>query len=431
MDILAKTLQAYLGQLGWRTLADLIAEKAAAQGVQLTPREKRVLARRLAKTDGAGKVILHNRKGTTNRNISITITPDECARLIGSVQQVLDTVPSITKSLVTDAVPLLTSRLRKRWPQQAAAERRQMAAFSRRLQRRWKEPLSLLSMMLTMSRELGDSIHKKLHSPPAANARPITNEVIVRLHARACQVTAEVVALLRAGFADGAMARWRTLYEIAVTAYFILENGEDVAERYLAHRHVEAHRTVTGYERVRDRLGHGDVWSPEEIAEVGSVFDAVLLKYDTPFSGPYGWAAKALGCKSPQFSQIEKASKIDHLHPYYKLASQNVHADPNALYHRLGLIDQNAVLLAGASNFGLGEPAQHVALALAHVSVAVSQLQPTVDSIVITRILLNLSSEVRDVSARVQRDLELYVKAKETPSVSRKRRARRTTSRKP
>ena len=54
MDILAKTLQAYLGQLGWRTFADLIAEKAAAQGVQLTPREKAVLARRLAKTDGAG-----------------------------------------------------------------------------------------------------------------------------------------------------------------------------------------------------------------------------------------------------------------------------------------------------------------------------------------------------------------------------------------
>ena len=51
MDILAKTLQDYLGQLGWRTLADLIAEKAAAQGIQLTPREKAALARRLA-TDG-------------------------------------------------------------------------------------------------------------------------------------------------------------------------------------------------------------------------------------------------------------------------------------------------------------------------------------------------------------------------------------------
>ena len=407
MAILDETLQAYLGQLVWRAHADLIAEKAAAQGVQLTPKEKVALARRLAKTDGEEEVTLHKRKGTTDRNISITITPDESARLIESVQQVLDDLPSITKSLITDTVPSLTVLFRKRWPQQAAAERRQKAVFARDLQRRWKEPLSLLSMMLTISRELGDSIHEKLHSQPTANAKPITNEVIVRLHARACQVTAEVVALLSSGFADGAMARWRTMHEIAVTAYFILENGEDVAKRYLAYRHVEAHRTITGYERVRDRLGYGPVWSPEEIVEVKFAFDAVILKYGTPFGKSYGWAAKALGCKSPKFSQIEEAGKLDHLRPYYRLASQNVHANPNAAYHRLGLIDQNAVLLAGASNSGLGEPAQHVALALAHVSVAVSQLQPTFDSIVTSKVLLNLSSEVGEVSARVQGELEL------------------------
>ena len=181
-------------------------------------------------------------------------------------------------------------------------------------------------------------MHQKLNSERAANARPLTSEVIVRLHARACQVGAEVIALLSAGFADGAMARWRTLHEIAVTAYFILENGEDVAERYLAHRHVEAHRSVSAYERVRDRLKYGDVWSPDEVAEVKSAFDAVILKYEKPFGEQYGWAAKTLGCKSPKFSQIEEASKIDHLRPYYKLASQHVHANPNAAYYRLGLI---------------------------------------------------------------------------------------------
>ena len=89
---------------------------------------------------------------------------------------------------------------------------------------------------------------------------------------------------------------------------------------------------------VRDRLKYGDVWSPDEVAEVKSAFDAVILKYEKPFGEQYGWAAKTLGCKSPKFSQIEEASKIDHLRPYYKLASQNVHANPKAAYYRLGLI---------------------------------------------------------------------------------------------
>lgn len=131
MDILDKAFHTYLGQLGWRALADLIADKAAAQGIQLTPREKAALARRLAKTDATEEVTLHKRKDTTDRDISITITPDESAKLIASVQQVLDDMPSITKSLITDTVPSLTARFRKRWPQQAATERRQMAAFAR------------------------------------------------------------------------------------------------------------------------------------------------------------------------------------------------------------------------------------------------------------------------------------------------------------
>ena len=49
--------------------------------------------------------------------------------------------------------------------------------------------------------------------------------VLWRLHARSCQITMEILALLKSGFADGAHARWRTLHEIAVTALFIKQQG--------------------------------------------------------------------------------------------------------------------------------------------------------------------------------------------------------------
>ncbi len=69
MDILDRAFHTYLGQLGWRALADLIADKAAAQGIQLTPREKAALARRLAKTDATEEVTLHKRKDTTEAEL--------------------------------------------------------------------------------------------------------------------------------------------------------------------------------------------------------------------------------------------------------------------------------------------------------------------------------------------------------------------------
>ena len=53
---------------------------------------------------------------------------------------------------------------------------------------------------------------------------------------RAAGVAHEVLALLRAGFPDGAHARWRTLYELAVVAHVLAAGNRGTASRYLAHR---------------------------------------------------------------------------------------------------------------------------------------------------------------------------------------------------
>ena len=56
--------------------------------------------------------------------------------------------------------------------------------------------------------------HRLREQNPCPN--PFTVEVQTRLHARACQIAREVLTLLYAGFAEGAMARWRALHELAV-----------------------------------------------------------------------------------------------------------------------------------------------------------------------------------------------------------------------
>ena len=61
------------------------------------------------------------------------------------------------------------------------------------------------------------------------------------LQRRGCQVSAEIVTRLAAGFADGAMARWRTLFEIAVIVDIL--HGA-TAERHLDHSDVDAKRAA-------------------------------------------------------------------------------------------------------------------------------------------------------------------------------------------
>ena len=54
----------------------------------------------------------------------------------------------------------------------------------------------------------------------------------------------EIICLLENGFADGAMARWRTLHEIAIVAIVLSKHGEDIAQGYLDHQAVESKRAA-------------------------------------------------------------------------------------------------------------------------------------------------------------------------------------------
>ena len=52
------------------------------------------------------------------------------------------------------------------------------------------------------------------------------------IHGRACQEFLEIYHLLKLGFADGAYARWRSMYELCCYGQFIVTYGEQIAKQY-------------------------------------------------------------------------------------------------------------------------------------------------------------------------------------------------------
>lgn len=57
--------------------------------------------------------------------------------------------------------------------------------------------------------------------------------VLGELYARACQQYLEIIYLVKGGFADGAYARWRSLFELSVISEFIGNNDYSVLEARL------------------------------------------------------------------------------------------------------------------------------------------------------------------------------------------------------
>ncbi len=401
MKTLHGTFQELAAQLPTRLASELIAKKIAEHGVVLSAKRKEQVRRRLVSQD-LSSIRIPDWRWWKTRQIHIEITPDDIAAINAKFESWLESLPRLLVGLVDELALTILPRLKKRWKAESRRQRRDSKAFEKRLQQRWRGPLEQLSMLLTVAREFGEGINIRLRG---SSDNPHLIETLTRLHARSCQVASEVLALLKSGFADGAIARWRTLHEIAVTALFIAEHGQDVAERYLLHETVESYRAAGLYERYYQRLGCEPIDS-SDLNRLKASFDTLVARYGPEFGEPYGWAARHLNKANPTFADIERAVSTDHLRPYYKMASYNVHANPKGVLFKLGLTDQAEVLLAGASNFGLADPGQNTALSMTQVSAALGQVDPTLDSIVTLKIMTELSHEVASAFVEGQTQME-------------------------
>lgn len=152
------------------------------------------------------------------------------------------------------------------------------------------------------------------------------------LHLRAVQEYAEIVTLIKNGFADGAFARWRSMYELSVISSFISTYGEPTAEKF-----IEASGT-------EDR---------------------------------YDWAM-ASGLFPPTkrhvtFGDIQKRCEMDSdlWREDYNVANQTVHASAQGTFDRLGGDD-----FVGRSDRGIAAPAIYSANTLALISTMLFSLYP-------------------------------------------------------
>jgi len=207
------------------------------------------------------------------------------------------------------------------------------------------------------------------------------------------------------------MARWRTLYELSAVSLLMQRHGDDLAERYVAHQVVESLRAARLHRRHQERLGRALI-EEQKVAELKRQYDLLEKKYGKEFTNSYGWASKHLEIGDPKLAQIIEAAGIDHLQPYYKLASHNVHANPKGIFFKLGMIGERKTLLAGPSNAGLTDPGHGAAISLVQVSTTLITLNPTLDRLLALKIMDALLDKIGNafLSAheQLERDEEKY-----------------------
>ena len=191
------------------------------------------------------------------------------------------------------------------------------------------------------------------------SSKQFTYLSLQHLHGRACQEFLEIMTLLRNGFADGAYARCRSMYEICCIASFIREQGEPIAKQF---------------------------------------YDQANSDYN---ARSYQWAntiKDANGKKVNSFGQIQKMCNMAQ--PWldgYDMTCLLNHASPQGTFGRIANAKETNVISVGRSDYGIKIPAEHSALCLQWITALFLTLFPHTDSMSRAKAISKWSQVLREM----------------------------------
>lgn len=305
---------------------------------------------------------------------------------------------AILKDATLAALPemgkIVVEALEKRSDLLLRDRRRDFERFQSSINKRWGPALNQLEFLLHAFMEFGESYYHHGMLRPF-NQKSKKSAALVRLHARACRVSLEILTLLRSGLSDGAHARWRTLHEIAVVAFVLAESDEERARRYFLHRHIQNHKAALKYQEHCRALGYQPL-TKRELDRLQKHRDKLRAEFGKDFASDYGWACGLCGIERPTFADLEQAVSLELYRPIYAWASDGVHAGPKGL-SSIGLPDNNAdILLAGATNAGLADPGRNTAITLSQIATALMSARVSLDYVVMVEALLILARRCQE-----------------------------------
>lgn len=416
MEILQKSLDTVIQETfnTKKIIAQIITKKLKEVGIVLSSEQQRKLENEIKITENFDNFSFQveekealecpsNLEDQLDKSISITIdTEKDLEDIYDKIQNIIE---NIIPKIASEAAETIFKTLKNSFKKVQKDYRKNINAFSKSLDKVWGKPIDLLEMFYYIASEAGDAFNNQFRSL-AAKEKNYVFDVLARLHARSCQISAEIISLLKNGFADGAHARWRTNHEIAVIAYFITKHGNDTAERYICHEAIESYKASIKYQEYCEILGYQKL-TEEELAEIKERYDCFIKKFGASFKESYGWASEAIGKGKPNFADIEADVGLEYMRPYYKMASHNVHANPTGVFFKLGLIPESGdILLTGPSNLGLADPGHGTAISLLQITTNLLTLKPNLDRIVICYILRGLEKEIGEALLNVEYELK-------------------------
>lgn len=231
--------------------------------------------------------------------------------------------------------------------------------FLARQEQKWCRAFVASESMYIMTLEAAEAYVEATNQLPQKTLKEhhYTFTAMLHIHGRALQQFLEIITLMKNGFADGAYARWRSMYELAIISSFITKHGENVAKSF-----IESSETDDRYE-----------W-----ARASTIFPTTK--------------------KYISFNDIQKSCDIDNAiwRQQYDLANKTVHASPQGTFKRLSNGGGIDIIPVGRSDYGITTPAEHSAISLAQITTMFFAIHSAGDSTLAMKYIHNWIDVIRE-----------------------------------
>ena len=174
----------------------------------------------------------------------------------------------------------------------------------------------------------------KLKKGPYANTT--TALALSKVTLRAYDMVGEIIALARAGYADGALARWRSLHEICVIAIFLSKQSDKCAQMYLAHSVIEELRLIESNE-ASGTIGAKSGRVDKYWCALKEHKNQLIQIYGSAFAKDYGWASVELNRAKITFRELESNVGMESFRQSYQHANSATHGGALAALTRISL----------------------------------------------------------------------------------------------
>lgn len=387
-----------------------LAKAANQRGLLLTKDEIQQLSSAiLCAEDGALKIDLDPPcvLGATESDMQVNLQA-----LVDDITKSLPEVMDDVISAVTEAIPealasaamVFSDHMSEHLIEHMAELKLAHELRSKAVHRIWGDVFDQLDFLRHLALEWGHHA-QDLQSGPYK--QPNTSFALNRLVGRAYEIVGEIVALTKAGYADGALARWRSLHELCVISMFIAKQPDRCAEMYLAHHQIEELRLLeidrasgTDNDRDRDRY----------VAHLRRQKVQLTSKYGSAFGGDLGWASIELGRVRTTFRELESLVGLDILRRGYQRANSTVHGGALATLTRISVGVSGADSAVVPAAYGCEVAAHYTTASLSMLVAELCLTTENADLSTMSIVMQNHASKICEQIAKAQRG-----KSTETP----------------